>query len=344
MSYSKYYLYKHQYSDDGGTTWYDVQPEQTVPSGDPIGHYSTLEECEQATPATEGYLAIIPRGNGTIQLSGASNTFQYSFNSGATWNNATKTTSITMNDGVPLWFKGTLTSSVGIGKFIASTDFDVEGNPASLIYGEYFSGKTTLPTSAFNTLFEDQPVINTSGMTITAVGHNSYYWMFGHCHKLVSVPKIQVSTMASNCFFGMFSGCESLITVPTDMLTATTLASGCYSTMFQNCSGLTNAPDLPATTLANHCYQYMFGYCESLTKAPVLPARTLVNECYETMFKGCSSLNEITCLATDVSATNCTEQWVNGVAANGTFTKASGFLGWSQGVDGIPNGWTVQDA
>lgn len=298
-------------------------------------------------PLSDKYLTIVPRGNGSIQLSGATNTFQYSFNSGATWNNATNRTSITMNDGVPLWLKGTLTvidTNKGIGKFITSTDFDVEGNPSSLIYGEDFSGKTTLPTSAFHTLFVNQPVINTSGMAITAVGTNSYYHMFDNCDKLVSVPKMQVSTMATDCFLGMFSNCESLITVPTDMLTATTLASNCYGGMFQRCRGLTNAPVLPATTLSNYCYNNMFYGCTSLTAAPELPATTLANNCYAHMFDSCTSLNNITCLATDVSATKCTEQWVNGVAANGTFTKASGFLGWPQGADGIPNGWTVVDA
>lgn len=320
MSYSKYYLYKHQYSDDGGTSWSDVQPEETVPSGDPIGHYSTLEECEQATPPTEGYLAIIPRGNGNIQLSGASDTFQYSFNSGATWNNARDGTSITMNDGVPLWFKGTLTpkTNVGIGRFIASTDFDVEGNPSSLIYGEDFSGKTTVPNYAFSGLFSSQPVINASGMTITAVSYSSCNKMFYSCKKLVSVPQIQTSQVEAYCFLEMFTTCESLVTVPTDMLPATTLALGCYWSMFKYCSGLTNAPALPATTLANYCYSRMF--------------------------QGCTLLNSITCLARDVSATNCTEEWVNGVAANGTFTKAQGFQGWSQGVDGIPDGWTVEEA
>ena len=308
---------KKQVSYDDGATWEDVIP-LTYKAGAVIEEQS--EDCGYTPEPTEGYLAIIPSGNGSIQLSGTSNTFQYSFNSGATWNNATSATSITMNDGVPLWFKGTLTvdTGKGIGKFKASTDFDVEGNPASLIYGEYFSGKTTVPKYAFYDLFQLQPVINASGMTITAVGNNSYKWMFSNCHKLVSVPKIQLSTMAIRCFYGMFDGCTALTNVPTDMLTATTLASECYYEMFRNCASLTVAPKLPATTLAKGCYRGMFLMC--------------------------LSLNSITCLATYVSATDCTKEWVIGVAANGTFTKASGFLGWSQGIDGIPNGWTVQDA
>lgn len=61
------------------------------------------------------------------------------------------------------------------------------------------------------------------------------------------------------------------------------------------------------------------------------------------MFYGCANLNTITCLATDISAQYCTNNWVYGVAASGTFTKAASMTSWSTGVGGIPRGWTVQD-
>lgn len=46
MSYKKYYVSKKQYSTDSGQTWIDVYPLETTPSGDPIGSYSTMNECE----------------------------------------------------------------------------------------------------------------------------------------------------------------------------------------------------------------------------------------------------------------------------------------------------------
>ena len=58
------------------------------------------------------------------------------------------------------------------------------------------------------------------------------------------------------------------------------------------------------------------------------------------MFKDCTSLNKITMLATDISATDCLKDWVKGVAATGTFTKAASAT-IPNGVDGIPTGWTV---
>ena len=48
-------------------------------------------------------------------------------------------------------------------------------------------------------------------------------------------------------------------------------------------------------------------------------------------------------MATDISASICTQNWVNGVAASGTFVKAASMSSWTTGNNGIPSGWTVQD-
>lgn len=128
------------------------------------------------------------------------------------------------------------------------------------------------------------------------------------------------------------------------LLPATTLSVGCYSYMFSGCTTLELAPELPATTLTNSCYQMMFSACSSLMQAPELPATTLTNSCYQNMFTNCSSLDYIVCLATDISAAVSTNNWVNGVAAEGTFVKAASMSGWSSGISGIPSGWTVENA
>ena len=114
--------------------------------------------------------------------------------------------------------------------------------------------------------------------------------------------------------------------------------------MFRDCTSLTIAPELPATTLTTSCYSNMFRGCTRLTNTPMLPATTLVNGCYSSMFQGCIKLNYIKCLATNISATNCTANWVNRVAATGTFVKASSMTSWTTGVNGIPTNWTVENA
>ena len=129
--------------------------------------------------------------------------------------------------------------------------------------------------------------------------------------------------------------------------TATTITNNYqFEQLFYNCSKVVSAENLvlPATTLTTYCYASMFYYCTALTTAPTLPATTLANNCYSQMFFFCSSLNNVTCLATDISARNSTYNWMYGVAASGTFYKASSMSDWPRTNSGIPSGWTVQNA
>ena len=84
--------------------------------------------------------------------------------------------------------------------------------------------------------------------------------------------------------------------------------------------------------------------CTSLTAAPALCATTLADRCYDSMFYGCTNLSSVTCLATDISALDCTDNWLSGVAATGTFTRAKGVNWMTSSADGVPSGWTVVDA
>ena len=132
----------------------------------------------------------------------------------------------------------------------------------------------------------------------------------------------------------------------TNFATATTLSTSyTFNGLFTNCTGLTSAKKLvlPATTLADYCYQGIFSGCTSLTQAPELPATTLANYCYRYMLQGCTSLNYIKCLATNISASKCTYDWVNGVAASGTFVKNAS-MSWATGISGIPSGWKIENA
>lgn len=101
---------------------------------------------------------------------------------------------------------------------------------------------------------------------------------------------------------------------------------------------------LPATSLADSCYQDMFRK-STIETAPELPANILAAGCYATMFADCTSLNNIRCLATNISATDCTSGWVTNVPGSvGTFVKHPNMSSWTRGVNGIPTGWTVEDA
>ncbi|MBQ6029125.1 MAG: hypothetical protein IJL24_06325, partial [Treponema sp.] len=153
---------------------------------------------------------------------------------------------------------------------------------------------------------------------------------------------LPATKLTHGCYTALFSGCKKLSKAPA--LPATVLAEHCYDSMFAHCENIQTAPALPATTLAAYCYTAMFSGCTGLTTSPSLPAATLTEGCYSYMFENCSKLNSVTCLATNISANKCTENWLSGVAASGTFTKADGMTSWTtDSASGIPSGWTYNE-
>ena len=198
---------------------------------------------------------------------------------------------------------------------------------ASYCYKNMFNGCTSLATAL--------------ALPATTLAYECYYAMFYGCTSLATAPALPATTLAEGCYNGMFLGCTSLTAAPE--LSAMTLATQCYQQMFNECTSLATAPALPATTLASWCYYGMFRNCKELTTAPELPATILKYTCYKQMFKGCTKLNSVTCLATDISAEDCTADWLSGVAATGTFTKAAAMADWTiDSANGIPTGWTVE--
>ena len=265
--------------------------------------------------------------------------------------------------------------------FNSTKNISAEGNILSLLYGDDFLSYDSLPsisskeedkTQQLGCIFKgNKKIISAENLILkpTTLSPKCYASMFYGCTSLTTAPELPATTTYEYSYQAMFHSCTSLTTAPTSIgvsstiiadfccylmfesctsltkapeLPATTLANSCYSNIFQNCKNLTTAPELPATTLANSCYSNMFNSCTSLTTAPELPATTLAYSCYARMFYGCTSLSTITCLAIDISASYCTENWVNGVAAIGTFKKHSNISSWTTGVNGIPSGWAVE--
>ena len=300
---------------------------------------------------TQDYFTMVITTGGDVTWTGTSgNELSYSIDNGTTWSAASSIT-LSVNAGDKILWKGITTPQLGsgIGKFSGDTNvrYTVEGNIMALLYGDDFKEQTSLEGKdyAFFYLFGGNPnVTSAENLSLPAItlANQFYRQMFQGCTSLTTAPELPATTLATNCYYSMFRGCTSLTTAP--QLPATTLTSGCYSYMFNGCTSLTTAPELPATTLANNCYNNMFNGCTNLTTAPDLPATTLVDYCYSSMFKGCTSLNSIKCLATEIHIWSCTTNWVSGVAASGTFTKASSMSSWTEGTSGIPSGWTVVDA
>ena len=204
-------------------------------------------------------------------------------------------------------------TAAGMGNFniTSSKDIYIYGNMMSLVYGEQYKGKTDLSGCDYGILsflFCQEP----EGQTLNPTIKN-------HPTKDILLP-------------------------------ATTLSDGCYCFMFSGCNNLTRGPELPATVLSEDCYHRMFEYT-GIVKAPVLPAAKLIGQCYGGLFDHCVNLKYVKCLATDITDTSHGEDgttmcWLAGVAAKGTFVKASA-ADWSvktltdEALNGIPEGWRI---
>lgn len=247
----------------------------------------------------------------------------YSINDGGTWVSIEPETSTpTVSAGNKILFKGIFEGTLdGIGGFASTGRYEAMGNPYSMLYGDNFKGKLDISDKS-------------SGIAL----------LFDGDANLVSAKNLSLpaTTFGDDCYKNMFRGCTSLTAAPE--LPALRLMQNCYLGMFNGCISLTTAPELPATTLAYNCYDKMFYGCTSLTTAPELPATTLVSQCYQQMFMNCGALNSIKMLATNVSASGCLARWVYGVASTGTFVKHPNMTSLPSGINGIPTGWTVQDA
>lgn len=314
-------LYRNDVTEisiDGGASWVESGITQVL-----IESAST--ECGDYS---YDYLTFVAQTNDvsfSYSTVTSGNKLKYSLDGGSTWSdlsNGQSTSSI--NNGEKIMFKAsglTVNTERGIGQIIPSASASVEGNVMSLIYGDNFTGQTTIPNNyQLRKLFSgDTNLTSAENLVIpaTSVKQQCYSQMFANCTSLSATPKtIGSSAMTwsgSYCFSNMFSYCTSLTTVPSGLLPALNLGTQCYWYMFEGCSGLTTAPDLLATTTASQCYQGMF--------------------------KNCSSLNSVTCLLSSATTFN---EWLYGVSSSGTFYKNPS-AGWTSGSNGIPSTWTVQD-
>lgn len=298
--------------------------------------------------------------DGEITITNPWSTLKYSKNGGeltsieVSGDPVTATISVSKDDKISFFAEKSENLSSKYMNIGCSSDCYIFGNIMSLVTlnatsGEWDSTAKTLSTEyCFTQLFYNNTHLKNhkdKSLVLPAItlSDECYSSMFEDCRSLTKAPALPATTLADTCYGWMFKECFSLTDAPT--LPATTLVDSCYYCMFFECTSLTVAPQLPATTLEPGCYYSMFYDCSSLTTAPELPAATLTDYCYSNMFKYCSNLNYIKCLATDLSAENCTEKWLEGVSPTGTFIKAAD-ADWSgkTGDDGIPSGWTVEEA
>lgn len=251
-----------------------------------------------------------------------------------------------LSDGNIMWKKGTYITEKTIsyskngGEWINITSTS-SGASISVTTGDNirFKGNNNAYMSRISGYSTDQKCANSFETTCL-------FNIKGNIMSLINGDNfINIKTLSYYYTFGyLFYNCTNLINAKNLILPATELSWYCYYWMFSNCTSLITAPELPATTLSYQCYYAMFINCSNLTIAPDLLALTLDKYSYDYMFSGCSNLNYIKCLAISNVGESYTDYWVSRVSKSGTFIKNSSMVSWPTGVNGIPSGWTVQDA
>ena len=180
-----------------------------------------------------GTITFTQRGSGSLYISRDNELTWEIMTSGV----ATETLAV----GAKIFFKGNISpnlstnwSTMGIGTFSVSGQFEVGGCPLSLISMENFSLTDPTPDKAFCTLFYNalnlvscESVLLPSG----AVGAHSYRNMFLQCRNMTGFM---------------------------EELPAMTLGTYCYESMFKDCNVMTRAPRLPAISGDTHSYDQIF--------------------------------------------------------------------------------------
>jgi hypothetical protein len=186
-----------------------------------------------------------------------------------TWTNVAANQSISRTAGKKTYFRKTVSSSGAIGTFSASTgNFKASGNIMSLVYGDNFSGQTSLQGLSY-----------------------AFQGLFKNCSGLTSIDNLMLpaTTLAESCYDKMFRNCTSLTEVPTDLLPSVRLENNCYNEMFEQCSSLRTAPDLLAPDGAYGCYVLMFYGCSSLNYVKCLLTTIDASQYTNTWLSGVSA-------------------------------------------------------
>jgi len=261
-----------------------------------VCYHKVSSDAPPTPPAhdySQDYLTFVALEDGIFRFDKSG--LSYSLDSGTTWITSVSTPMVA--SGQTVMWKGNMTvANNGIGFFTATLRkrFVVQGNIMSLLYGDNFTGQTSLSGKSY-----------------------AFRYLFRNCISLISAENLilPATTLADSCYNNMFNGCTSLTTAPS--LPATTLANSCYNNMFNGCTSLTTAPSLPATTLANGCYIQMFNGCSSLSAITCLATRTTGSATANWLY-GVSSSGTFTKAASMSSWTS----GVNGIPTNWTVEDA----------------------
>lgn len=233
---------------------------------------------------------------------------------------------------------------------------------------------TILTVSCYQDMFRDcwQLEATPSELPALYLNQNCYYRMFYDCSGMTTaVEELPFTTFSAKtaCCYGMFRGCASLTKAPKllvsnfdtyqccaymfektgitdlpDMEFYNCQGNSCFHGAFMDCTHLTGTVELSPVMVATDSFYLMFAGCTSLTDVVLTPEQLGFGyRCYYGMFSACTSLTSITTNFIHEPEEPYTTNWVEGVAANGVFTKNSEAIWDEEGPSAIPVGWTVNN-
>ena len=233
-----------------------------------------------------------------------------------------------------------------LGTFSSSTEFDISGNLASLVYatnfiaGEYEGNwypYDNYPSGKASTYFNDYFKYLFKGCKVV----NSFD-LYNSCQKS------NTSYSLTGVYYGMFQDCTLLKTTSKNLSTDS-YGSGTCQYMYANCTSLKKASikKLYTSTAVNACYG-MYSGCTSLETAEVPKIGTLSLDysynTYSYMFDGCVNLRKVTTYFSEEPKSGLTTNWLRNVAPAGVYVRPSGLTWDSIGVHSVPEGWTMVDS
>ena len=141
---------------------------------------------------------------------------EYSLNDGAwtTWTAVDSANTLSVSAGDKVRFRSDTNTSYQGRRIVATGTYDVEGNIMSLLYGDNFSGQTSLTVdSVFHSLFiYNTNLINAENLILpaTTLTSSCYRQMFQGCTSLTTAPELPAPTLANYCYLAMFGGSTNL--------------------------------------------------------------------------------------------------------------------------------------
>lgn len=115
--------------------------------------------------------------------------------------------------------------------------YNISGNILSLVYGDDFRDKYSLPENiVLGGMFSDKFVKDASNLVLPFTTAPNCTSMFENCKYLIKAPKLPALTLTPGCYERMFTRSYNLTKAP--LLPAIHTVQNCYSDMFENCFAL----------------------------------------------------------------------------------------------------------